>query len=285
MKLIQRTESRRYPGLFIRKYSKKVFWNNLWNSDPALLESRGHVEDRNGNTVIQPFTKIFNRFENNTDISPDEDCIAVQKINGFMAAATYVPQYDTVIVSTTGSLDSDYVKIAERQIGSETLNYIKQVKNTTFLFEIADPSDPHIIPEEAGAYLIGMRDITEKKPYFTNTGKELLLDIIASQYDIKRPKWFNSKFTDIVQLANTVNHEGYVVYGQTSRTVLKIKSPYYLILKLLARKKDILSLNKQNVDEEYYPLIQHFRQDYERFNSLSEQDRLTEMRDFICKTR
>ncbi len=27
----------------------------------------------------------------------------------------------------------------------------------TFLFEICDPSDPHIVAEDAGAYLIGVR--------------------------------------------------------------------------------------------------------------------------------
>lgn len=70
------------------------------------------------------------------------------------------------------------------------------------------------------------------------------------------------------------NHKGFVVYGQTSRTTLKIKSPYYLTLKACARKKDILSLDKQRVDEEYYGLIDHLRGVSDQFNALDEQARL-----------
>ena len=43
--LIIKKQSTRYPGLYVKKYSKKVFYNGLWDTDSALLESRGHVED------------------------------------------------------------------------------------------------------------------------------------------------------------------------------------------------------------------------------------------------
>ena len=91
MKLINRRESQRFPGLFVKKYTKKVFFDNLWHEDPELLESRGHVELADGTRVINPFTKIFNHGENNVTIDPKEHCLYIRKVNGFMACATYVP--------------------------------------------------------------------------------------------------------------------------------------------------------------------------------------------------
>ena len=156
--LVTRKESKRYPGLFVRKYTRKVFYDNLWHQNEELMEARGHVELADGTVVIRPFTKIFNRFENGTDIDRDELCLSVEKINGFMAAATYVPQLGKVVVSTTGSLESDFVGYAEKYITEEVKNYIQlstQSKPATFLFEICHPDDPHIIQEKFGAYLIG----------------------------------------------------------------------------------------------------------------------------------
>lgn len=280
--LVKRTESKRYPGLFVKKYTRKVFYDNLWNQSKELLESRGHVELADGTTVIRPFTKIFNRFENGTDIHRDYRCIWIEKINGFMAAATYVDHVKDVVVSTTGSLDSDYVKIAEKYITNKVKYSIRKKVGYTFLFEIVDPEDPHIIPEIPGAYLIGLRKVDDNQPYFTNSMKETFLDWIADDMGVRRPTWNDEmRFGDIVELAKTYVCEGMVVYSQIAGTSLKIKTPYYLVLKMLARKKDIMSLNIQKVDEEFYPLIEHLHANLCMFNSLSEQDRLTYMRKFL----
>lgn len=275
--LIQRKQSKRYPGLFVKKYSKKVFFDGLWHTDDALLEARGHVEDEDGNVVIRPFTKIFNRFENNTDIDQDETVVSVRKVNGFMAAATYVPSVDRVVVSTTGSLDSEFVEFAEAYITDDVCEKIKAISATdpvTYLFEICHPSDPHIVSERFGAYLIGARRVADTTPYFSDEVLEVALDATANVLGVKRPWWDVCEFSDVVAAASTCNHEGFVVYGQTSRTTLKIKSPYYLTLKACARKKDILSLDKQRVDEEYYGLIDHLRGVSDQFNALDEQARL-----------
>lgn len=64
------------------------------------------------------------------------------------------------------------------------------------------------------------------------------------------------------------------MYGQTSNTVLKIKSPHYLTLKAVARIKDISTLDKRRVDEEYFDLIDHLKQIAVQFNSMTEQERL-----------
>ncbi len=288
--LIKCKESTRYPGLFVEKYSNRVFWDSLWNSDPALVESRGVVKDAEGNVVIRPFTKIFNRHENGTDIDRDEKVLAVQKINGFMAAATYVPAIAEVVVSTTGSLDSEYVDIAHAHlypIYSYVENeYNKSGKAVTYLFEIVDPSDPHIIVEEPGAYLIGSRYVEDSSPYFSTYFHECHLDVAAEKMGVKRPKhngWPDyARFSDVVREAKACKHEGFVVYGQESKTVLKIKSPFYLASKAAARIKDISTLDRKRVDEEFYPLIERLQSIAPTFNGMAEQDRLILIRNMLA---
>lgn len=282
--LISRRESTRWPGLFVKKYNRKVFFDNLWNEDPNLLESRGHVETEDGRVVIRPFTKIFNRFENGTDIDRDELCVSVRKINGFMAAATWVDEACDVVVSTTGSLDSDFVALAEEHLTEDVKGYIKAMSTAekgTYIFEICDPLDPHIIPEETGAWLIGFRPHNEEGQYFSSPQREILLDTVASSMGVKRPFWDVARFSTIVQDARQCHHEGYVVYGQTSKTALKIKSPYYLTMKMAARRKDVMSLDKTRIDEEFYPLVEHLISLGDRFTMMSEQDRLAYMRGFL----
>lgn len=287
--LITRKESARYPGLFIEKYSNRVFYDALWDAHPDIIESRGVVKDADGIVVIRPFTKIFNRHENGTDIDRDEKVLAVQKINGFMAAATYVPSLDQVVVSTTGSLDSKYVDLALKHLMFTPYvndyirnEYAKVGCARTFLFEIVDPTDPHIIKEKPGAYLIGARYVADDTPYFSTYFHEIFLDVAAQKMNVKRPKhwaWPDyPHFSDVVQEAKACKHEGFVVYGQQSNTVLKIKSPFYLALKGAARIKDIMSLDKRRVDEEFYPLIETLQAMSDEFNLLTEQERLDTIR-------
>lgn len=285
--LIQRKESTRYPGLFVKKYTRKVFYDNLWNENAELLEARGHVETADGKIVVRPFTKIFNRNENGTDINPEEEVVIVRKVNGFMACATYVPEVGEVVVSTTGSLDSDFVGYAEQYITKEVKDVIQRlnVKNhpCTFMFEIVHPDDPHIVKEEFGAYLIGGRYVWDDKPYHSDNLTESSLDIVATEeyMNVKRPEWQVCLFADVLNAMKSCEHEGFVVYGQESKTTLKIKSPYYLALKAAARKKDIMSLNKQFIDEEFYPLVDHIKANQEMFNALDEQGRLDYMKEFL----
>lgn len=282
--LMTRKESKRWPGLFVKKYTRRVFFDNLWHSNSELMEARGHVETEDGRTVIRPFTKIFNRFENNTDIDRDELCVTVRKVNGFMAAATWVDEVCDVVVSTTGSLDSDFVTLAEKYINDDVKNYIKSMmylERGTYMFEICDPADPHIVPEQAGAYLIGFRPHNEEGPYFSTTQRESDLDKMAEGMGVMRPSWDYTRFSTVVQDAKDCDHEGFVVYGQTSKTALKIKSPYYLTLKMAARRKDIQSLDKSRIDEEFYPLVDQLTLMGESFTMMSEQERLEYMRKWL----
>lgn len=282
--LIFHKESKRYPGLFIKKYRKQVFYNNLWHTSGELLEARGHIEDANGNIVVRPFTKIFNRFENGTNIDRDETVVVIRKVNGFMAAATYVPAVNAVVVSTTGSTDSDFVSYAEEYITGDVKKKIFEMSRTepkTFLFEICHPKDPHIVPEEYGAYLIGCRKVSDDTPYFSNSEFETTLDLYSVELGVKRPEWSVVRFSDVTSKAKTCQHEGYVVYGQASKIALKIKSPYYLQLKLLARKRDIMSLDKRKVDEEFYPILNHVTELGQVFMDMNEQQRLDYMRKWL----
>jgi tRNA splicing ligase len=289
-KLITRKESVRYPGLFVIKYTRKCFYDGIWNK--YLKEARGLVVDSDWNPVIQPFTKIFNRGENGTDIDRDTTVTSIRKVNGFMAGATYVDGHG-VIVSTTGSLDSDFVVLAEKYITPEVKTVIERYAPAmTFVFEIVDATDPHIVVEEEGAYLIGARVVPATKDYMSDAAWESFLDDSAVSLGVKRPDWTVSRFSDVVETAKTCKHEGFVVYSET--TALKIKSPFYLTSKFFARKGaeklfDMLSKNatvdsiKQDIiDEEYFHLVDHLVANKEEFCALGELARLDYIKNFLA---
>lgn len=282
-KLVQRKESTRWPGLYVLKYKNNVFYDNLWHLHPLLLECRGLVVDQDYNVIVKPFTKVFNRFENGTDIPLDEEVVATRKVNGFMGCATYRPgvSHSRVIYSTTGSLDSPFVDLIKKHV-KPLEDQIKKFPGTTFIFEIVDASDPHIIPEEEGAWLIGANTYCDGGIFPV---MESVLDAVATMFACKRPGTLAAPFSDIVRVANECKHEGFMVYGPSG--VLKLKSPYYLTTKFLARASDkklmegVLAGNKQAVDEEYYPLVEYLSKWREQFLMLGEQGRISVIREFL----
>lgn len=275
-KLVSAKRSTRYPELRVLKYTKKVFHANLWSTHPLLVECRGLVVDDSYNVVVKPFTKAFNYQENGTTIARDELCTIVRKVNGFLGVAT--GWNGKTIFSTTGSLDSDFAVMVEKH-----LKGLHLVDGETLMFEICDPSDPHIIPEEPGAYLIGGRGKHLLYP-------EPLLDDIASETSrFRRPEWHEDvRFSDVVKMSKEVRHEGYMVYGHRG-TTLKIKSPYYLFTKLMARmgvEKLTAGLEtpdklKQKCDEEFYPVIDYLATIKDTFVGYGEQIRIDIIRDFM----
>jgi hypothetical protein len=280
--LVRAKRSERYPELRVLKYKPVVHYDNLWDRHPLLVECRGLVVDDDYNVVVKPFTKIFNYGENGTKIDRDEEVIAVRKINGFLGVGTVWK--GRLIVSTTGTLDSDYARLAEKWIS----RFEQQIKDAgeglSFAFEIVDKSDPHIIAEEEGAYLIGAHFGDGVK------ASERDLDYEFSVYGIgdSRVNWEVMRFSDVVKLAKTVKHEGFVVYGKN--TTLKIKSPYYTTAKLFARMKQeklerILRGQEKirGVDEDYLPVVEHLRKNADEFLGLCEQDKVKYVREFIEK--
>lgn len=250
----------------VRKYKREVFYNNLWNTDPILLESRGHVLDANDNLVARPFKKLFNYKENGTVVDLEQEVVVVEKVNGFMFHVTQ--HKDFILEGTTGSLSSPFTELAKENMKKHGVNYegFKLILDDynepmTCIFEIKDnENDPHIIDDEKdGVYLLGVRSVS--------TGKLLrqdALDKIATILNVKRPKWEVLYFRQALKEVEKVKHEGFVIYDfTTNEGLLKLKSPFYISKKSLMRKhvSNVYSHNyKALVDEEYYPIIQKIRE-------------------------
>ena len=261
-----------YKGLSVLKYHRKVFFNNLWNVDDRLLECRGTVVDKDWNVVVLPFKKVFNLGENGTEVDPEREVVIPAKINGFMAAATMTEKYG-LIVSTTGTLDSDYANLARKWI--EPLNTGYMVKGLTYLFEVCDDTDPHIVKETEGAYLIGVRRVEDGF-----LSDEDFVDIFALSLGSKRPIVGVMKFKDIPE----TKKEGFMVRcAETSETLCKLKSPHYLSKKALQRcgknkAKRIFKDTKnfrETLDEEFYPILDKILDTFteQEYLQLTEQER------------
>lgn len=270
-------------GLRIYKYERRVFYHNLWHEDPLLLEARGTVLDAEGNVVILPFKKVFNLGENGTEVEEDRVVDIVRKVNGFMAA---VSAYNgELIYSSTGTLDSDYVKLAKEVIERQCSDLNALCKfaedNYTLLFEITDPSDPHIVEEDFGAWLIGCRcNVTGGMMLEAN------LDHFAGLFGFYRPEVLcEIPFKEVKAYVENCLHEGFMVRDSiTGKTLCKIKSPYYLTKKYLMRvsKRKLDAIWGQNEtwkqiieDEELFGVVEYIRDNYtkESWAALTEQER------------
>lgn len=260
-----------YKGLSVLKYTRKVFFKNLWHLDERLLECRGTVVDEEDNVIVLPFKKVFNLHENGTEVELDRIVEIPTKVNGFMAAVTNTEKYG-LIVSTTGTLDSEYAKLARKHVPYTILN-----TKFTYLFEVCDSSDPHIVEEEEGAYLIGARNL--------DTGV-LLNEEVLDRISPKRPKVTTKVFSKVLEDIKTVKHEGFMVRDAATGEVLaKCKSPYYLVKKALLRmgsKRESIMFNhpedfKQQIDEEYYDLHKYIIDTYtlEEYISFTQEERRT----------
>jgi hypothetical protein len=239
-----------YPelGLKVWKYTRDVFFKNRWNEDPMLVEYRGLVTDMKDRIVSYPFTKCFNLGENGTTVDPEREVICPRKVNGFMGVATWYN--GELLISTSGTLDSDFVGYAKEYIK----DIPKALEMYTFMFEIVHPKDPHIVPEEVGAWLIGVR----RKQFGSGLLSERMLDDIAERYGFKRPEVWKGKFKD---LPLDVQHEGYMVRdAETGETLCKIKSKHYLFTKFWMRGKK--AYRHDQVEEEFFDIVTKIRKTF-----------------------
>ena len=268
-----------FAGLSLLKYKNCVFYNNLWNEH--LLNCRGTIVDENYNIIQYGFTKIFNYKENNTTIPLNHHVLAVDKINGFMAAVTWYN--GDVLVSTTGSLNSDFVEMAKEILPMDVLREtLPEYDQYTFLFEIVHPNDPHIIPEDTGAYLLAMRRKQRNSQLIYGNS----LVGFDEMWGTKVPNGVSCTFEEILDIVKTYKREGFVIYDQESDVVLKIKTPFYLASKFIARTKKLDLIfdkgYKQHFEEEFYGLCELLQQNYskEQFLEIAEQDRLEIIRNW-----
>jgi GTP cyclohydrolase II len=275
-------------GIFVLKYKKKVFYDNLWNE--YIAECRGTIVDADFNIVAYPFTKIYNYgIEKEAPVLADDTKVtAFRKVNGFMVACTWYN--GDILVSTTGSTDSPYVAMAKEMMLTHAswadwqLAFNRaDMDGMTFMFECVHPADPHIIPEKAGMYLLGYRE----NVFGSKVGHDpFVLQDLARSLNCYFAESLTTNMARIKQLAKECKHEGYVFYTDEGVSA-KIKSPYYLTSKWVARNPrtdKLVDLNKDikhNIDEEYYPLVDAIRANIVEYTAMDEQARLAWVRNFM----
>jgi hypothetical protein len=276
-------------GIYVLKYKKAVFYDNLWND--FLEECRGTIVDEDFNVVSRPFTKIYNYgVEAKAPVLADDVKVtAYRKANGFMVAMTWYK--GDILVSTTGSTANDYVEYAKEIMLTHACWADWQMAilgglGFTFMFECVHPSDPHIVVEKAGMYFLGWRENAwESKVHGFDC--DTVWKIFAKDtVKCHAVESYRMTVGELVAESKCVKHEGFVFYTEDGVSA-KIKSPYYLTAKWVARnpRTDKLMTRefKEQIDEEYYGLLAHIRENIEPYTLLSEQDRLQFVREFLSK--
>lgn len=267
-------------GLFVLKYRKNVFYDNLWND--YLEECRGTIVDSEFNIVSYPFTKVYNYgVEAKAPVLGDSVIVdAYRKVNGFMVAVTW--HNDDILVSTTGSTDSDYVTMAKELIRPHLSRFrgvCEKHSTYTFMFECVHRNDPHIIPEIEGMYYLGHRRKVWGSPV------EVDMDM-PSMFGCYGTEHMRVSMGELKELVKSVRHEGFVFYAMGGISS-KIKSPWYLTNKWVARNprtdKLVNMQNdiKKNLDEEYYPLVDAIRANIDEYTAMDEQARLAWVRNYM----
>ena len=155
----------------------------------------------------------------------------------------------------------------------------------TLLWEAIHPEDPHIIPygeDQQGVHLIGAGQLG------AGFYPEAALDTIATELQVPRPGWFAAHFGNVVAQLTAVEHEGFMIRHQSDGSfALKLKSPYYLQTKFLARLNEKRSRFmfssperfKQDLDESLWPLLDWVTSEVSLENWLAWSD--AQRRDFI----
>ena len=273
-------------GIYVLKYKKRVFYDNLWNK--YIAECRGSIVDDDFNLVSYPFTKIYNYgIEKEAPVfSDDIEVLAFRKVNGFMVAMTWYN--GDILVSTTGSTDSDYVAMAKEMMLTHmswedwqlAFNRI-DMDSLTVMFECVHPSDPHIVPEKAGMYILGYRD----NVWNSKVGHHRsILEGMAISFNCYVPEHYKVSLGELKQMTKECRHEGFVFYDENG-VGAKIKSPYYLTAKWVARNprtdKLLTKEFREQIDEEYYPLLEHIRANIEAYTAMDEQARLAWVRNYM----
>ena len=264
-KLVKRVTS---GALTLFKYSSKAFFTpTVWDEYPELMLARDVVVGLDGNPVSQPFPRTFNYLERETQLLSETNVVAVEKLNGFLVS-TFLHPYEPnqIVITCSGSFQGDYVEyvktlLYDNGLYGRVLTWLQEHRDTTLLWEAIHPEDPHIIqhePEDQGLYLIGAGVL--QAGFISEEG----LDAIAAILQTSRPAWFLCTFADAIAKSHQVEHEGFMIRLATDGTfALKLKSPYYLRTKFLARlnaKKCKLMYNqperfKQELDEAFWPLV------------------------------
>jgi hypothetical protein len=276
-------------GIYVLKYKKRVFYDNLWNE--YIAECRGTIVDANFNIVSYPFTKIYNYgIEKEAPVFSELDTMvcAYRKVNGFMVSLTWYN--GDVLVSTTGSTANDYVDMAKEMMLKhmcwadwQMALMADDCRDMTFMFECVHPNDPHIVPEKPGMYILGYRE----KTWGSKVGHHpAVLEQLSEMFHCFVPECYHLTVSALKSMVKTVKHEGFVFYDENG-VGAKIKSPYYLTSKWVARNPrtdKLVDLNKDikhNLDEEYFLLVDAIRANIVEYTAMDEQARLAWVRNYM----
>ena len=283
--------------LKIWKYSKSVFFKNLWNEGGnVLLKARGLVTDLAGEIVVHPFDKVFNYKENGAgkELKDDDKVQYIQKLNGFLGNISFNPYTNKILYTTTGSFDSDFVDyikyFVDKELEIKLLRFFSKNK-VTLSFEVIHPEDPHIIdyPEEMqGLHLIGVRGLNPKDKNYP----ESEVDKVAQELGLRRPYVKVDTFGNVKKLLKELKDEGFMIRDlKTNEYICKTKSPYYLTTKFIGRmsKGNIKFMFnnplafKERIDEEFYTLVDKIvlKTNEQEFSSMDSVDRIEFVRKLI----
>lgn len=273
---------------YIFKYKNKVFYDNLWSVDDTLLETRGIVFNSKGEIVQLPLKKVFNLGENGTMLDFNRKVIAAHKVNGFMLAVTKYD--DKLLFSTTGSLKSDFVELGRKVLTSECKVSLQSMpgfyEGYTYIFEICHHSDPHIVEEQEGAYLLGIRDKRSGRMV-----PDRFVKTFASLIGVRFAESEVGSFGRFVDQFKELTTEGYMIYDvETNEPLVKMKTPHYLSKKAIMRlgkgKVEQMFANptsfKKRIDEEFYSIVDYIVESYTvgEWKEKSDQDRRAIIDDF-----
>jgi hypothetical protein len=253
--------------LHLYKYTSKAFFTpTAWEAHPELRLARGVVVGLHGEPVSRPFPRTFNYQEQGTTLAPETEVVAVEKLNGFLVTTfLHCYQENQVVLTCSGSFEGDYVTMAQRLLYQQglygrVLAWLRDNPDITLLWEAIHPEDPHIIPysqDQTGLHLIGAGALGGD--FFGEHQLDTLADILR----VPRPAWFTGTFQETLAQVRTVDHEGFMIRLVDGTFALKLKSPYYLRTKFLARLNARRSRCmfsqpqrfKQELDEELWPLV------------------------------
>lgn len=294
-------------GYRIFKYNKAAFFSRAWEDTPEIALARGIVFDIATKTVVcRPFDRAEEIELDRNDRTP---IIAEYKVNGFMASVWF--HNGKWHISTTGSLESDFVRLAAVALQHTCSNlkalsdkaYVMHngekvpVKDLTLLFEICHQTDPHIISEQldgdgSSVWLIGARITAE------GSGNHLLLpdalDTLAFEHlECYRGNGYVTCMSEIFENRNDFRFEGFMIRDQLSGNILgKYKSPFYKTLKYLSRSKKLSAESKDascwsTVNKDFSFLVDAIWNNGEAdlfVNVLTEQQRLRYLKS-VCSQR